>query len=260
MVTADPFVQRTVARFVPPDAWSRPSVLHLLLWGPLAGAALLLLANAWLGIDQQVADALYALEGHRWALRRTIATDLVVHRIGRDLSVLAWCAALSAWLRALASEHGRAWRRPLGYLVLSTLLAVTLVAWTKRWSNMDCPWDLLRYGGARPFVGLLQVRPIGLQRGVCFPAAHASAGYAWLALYFFLGVVQPRWRACGLLAGAGLGLLFGLSQQLRGAHFVSHDVWTFAICWATAAGLYRVFWPAADPDREPAIVAAERPA
>jgi membrane-associated PAP2 superfamily phosphatase len=38
-----------------------------------------------------------------------------------------------------------------------------------------------------------------------------------------------------------LGLLFGFSQQLRGAHFLSHDLWTLAICWGTALGLFLWF-------------------
>jgi membrane-associated PAP2 superfamily phosphatase len=50
-----------------------------------------------------------------------------------------------------------------------------------------------------------------------------------------------RWRRWGLFAGIALGLIFGLGQQLRGAHFFSHDVWTAAICWFIALGVYGVF-------------------
>ena len=34
-----------------------------------------------------------------------------------------------------------------------------------------------------------------------------------------------------------LGLVFGIGQQLRGAHFVSHDVWTLGLCWFIATTL-----------------------
>jgi membrane-associated PAP2 superfamily phosphatase len=34
---------------------------------------------------------------------------------------------------------------------------------------------------------------------------------------------------------------FGIAQQFRGAHFLSHDLWTAMICWTVAFGLYRVF-------------------
>jgi membrane-associated PAP2 superfamily phosphatase len=27
---------------------------------------------------------------------------------------------------------------------------------------------------------------------------------------------------------------FGIAQQLRGAHFLSHDLWSFGVCWIVA--------------------------
>jgi len=36
--------------------------------------------------------------------------------------------------------------------------------------------------------------------------------------------------------------VFGVSQQLRGAHFASHDVWTLTICWIVALLLHRAMF------------------
>lgn len=98
------------------------------------------------------------------------------------------------------------------------------------------------FGGTRAFYGLLDMRPDGLRASGCFPAGHASAGYAWLALYFFAREVQPKLRYWALGAGVCLGLVFGIAQQIRGAHFVSDDLWTAAVCWLVGVGLF-VFWP-----------------
>ena len=35
----------------------------------------------------------------------------------------------------------------------------------------------------------------------------------------------------------------GIAQQLRGAHFMSHDLWTAGICWVAAASVSLAFWP-----------------
>lgn len=156
---------------------------------------------------------------------------------------MAWLGMLAWYAVASYREGWSHLRRPLAYLLLATLAGTLLVAWVKSWSNVDCPWDLFRYGGARPYVDLFSLRPVGLSRGACFPAGHASGGYAWLALYFFLLAVRPSLRWWGLGAGLALGLTFGLSQQLRGAHFLSHDLWTATICWAASAGLSLGFWP-----------------
>ncbi|MEP6633264.1 MAG: phosphatase PAP2 family protein, partial [Luteimonas sp.] len=200
------------------------SVMHG--WLPLAGFLLLAGVLFVTKADMWWADRLFAWEGHRWALKSSFATEELIHKIGRLLSIVAWVCTTIAWLWTLKQARFAQWRKPLAYLVVSVLVATLLVSWVKSWSNMDCPWDLLRYGGDRPYVALLQLRPVGLGRGRCFPAGHASAAYAWMSLYFFFLVVRPQWKWWGLALSAGAGLLFGFSQQVRGAHFLSHDVWT----------------------------------
>jgi membrane-associated PAP2 superfamily phosphatase len=211
-------------------------------WSPLLVLGVFFCAWTMLHGDVWLADRLYAWEGHAWALRHAHATQQLIHLLGRDVSAMAWLAVLAAWLVALGRAGLTALRKPLLYLLVATALSTLLVAWIKSWSNMDCPWDLARYGGTRPYVGLFALRPAGLERGVCFPAGHAGAGYTWLALYFFLTVVKPRLRWLGLGIGVGAGLLFGISQQLRGAHFLSHDIAAAAVCWSCAMALHAAFW------------------
>ncbi len=218
-----------------------PSFLSVHLWLPLAAFAAVLALATTGRADLWLADLIYDWGGGAWSLRDGFLTEHVLHRAGRDLSAAAWLLALAAWALACARQGLRHLRMPLAYLLVATLLSTLLVAWIKSWSNVDCPWDLMRYGGSRPYLGLLDQRSPGTGRGACFPAGHASGGYAWMASYFFLSAVRPRWRRLGLAAGIGLGLLFGVGQQLRGAHFLSHDLWTAAICWATAALLSLVF-------------------
>lgn len=208
----------------------------ILWWLPLAAFVLL---SAWLlGLrgDLWLADHVYAWEGGRWSLQSHWLNERVLHTGARWASIVAWLGVLLAWLATLLRGQWRAWRRPLGYLALAVLLSTGLISVLKSFSHMDCPWDLARYGGTRVYHGLLQMR--AETPGRCFPAGHASAGYAWLALFFFFAVVKPAWRRRGLATGIGLGLLFGVDQQLRGAHFLSHDVFTAMICWSIALGLY----------------------
>jgi membrane-associated PAP2 superfamily phosphatase len=76
----------------------------------------------------------------------------------------------------------------------------------------------------------------------CFPAGHASAGYAWISSYFFGLYYQSRWRWVGLGASMIAGAVFGFVQQIRGAHFISHDIWTLAICWFFSLALFLFFF------------------
>ena len=49
------------------------------------------------------------------------------------------------------------------------------------------------------------------------------------------------------------GLLLGLSQTLRGAHYPSHTFWTGFICWAVALCNHMAFGWLAHRRREPTL-------
>ena len=208
------------------------------LWVPLGMFALASAVLLGLRMDHVLADWIYAWEGHAWSLRSGRITEDLLHIAGRKAAQIAWAGVLLMFLLSLAHGQFARWRRPLAYLLLSVLLATAVVGVMKRWTHMDCPWDLLRYGGEKTYYGLFERLPVGAVAGRCFPGGHASAGFAWVSLYFFLMATLPRWRWWGLGLGLGVGLVFGIAQQLRGAHFLSHDVWTLMVCWLTAVILH----------------------
>ena len=219
------------------------------LWAPLVSFALLSLLLMEMGGDQWLADRVFAMQGHAWTLHSSPVVQDVMHAGGRLASKIGWYVVLASFLASLFLEKLRHWRRPLAYLLVSTLLATALVGWMKRWTHMHCPWDLLRYGGDKAFHGLFSRLPEGVRAGSCFPAGHASAGYAWVALYFFFDRTFPRLRGWGLAFGLALGLVFGIAQQLRGAHFLSHDLWSLAISWGCALALSKAMLPPVDAMR-----------
>lgn len=154
-------------------------------------------------------------------------------------------ARKAAWLAALWLLLGLWWptgvlrrlarRRRLQWLA-STALALLLISTLKYWSGSSCPWDLVEFGGAAEYVSHW-TRGADGGPGRCFPAGHASAGFAFAGGYFALRASSRaaafRWLAMSLAAGAVLGV----AQQLRGAHFMSHTLWTAWLCWAIAASV-----------------------
>ncbi len=200
----------------------------------LAASTLLMVG----GGDQWLADQLYRMEGHHWLLQNAWATSQLIHKGGKWLSAAATLLAIVLCFQAWRHERAAAWRWPLLYLVMAVALGTGAVSLLKSLTNVDCPWDLARYGGLREYVGLFATRPHGMPRGVCFPAGHSSAGFAWVSLYFFALLVRPAWRWRGLALGLVAGGVFGAAQQLRGAHFLSHDLWTLATCWTVSLLLF----------------------
>ena len=169
----------------------------------------------------------FALEAH-WFWRDTLH-DRIRH--------LPWLLEL-ALLIAIGLPFGnlkkisRARRAQFG---LTTLAALLVVSGIKTWSNTSCPWDLQQFGGVANYIShwALGVKDGG--NGGCFPAGHASAGFAFIGGFFAFrhSVPNSAWR---WFAGAMLvGLILGIAQQVRGAHYMSHTFWTAWLCWTSAA-------------------------
>lgn len=170
--------------------------------------------------------------GHSW-----VANELI-HTGGRWFVRACVALALAAWIASFFDRRLLRSRRASLYFTVAVILSVGIVGLLKVITNVDCPWDLHEFGGAYPFVHLFADRPDSLRRAACFPAAHASAGYALMALYFVGRERGVRARRAGLCIGVAFGLVFGLAQQSRGAHFISHDIWSAFITWLVAASLY----------------------
>lgn len=211
---------------------AKPLLPVFMVW---AGFTSLMLFFQHYRIDFAIADRLFHWEGGDWALKHHIVTEAILHDGGRILSETLGVIAILGFVVSLIWPPLHAWWRPLGYLVMAVLLSTLTISTLKQWVSMDCPWDLVRYGGEMPFIGLFEQRPASLPDAACFPAGHASAGYAWLALYFFFKATLPQWRWPSLAIALSMGLAFGFAQQLRGAHFFSHGLWTLTICWTISA-------------------------
>ncbi|WP_083858306.1 phosphatase PAP2 family protein [Gallaecimonas xiamenensis] len=186
----------------------------------IGGWALALLLVIWHGPDFALAHFWYGLEGGQWSLQNHWLVKGIFHEGGRHLTTLLYVVVLLG----LALNWRKPARRNWLYLALTLPLVVLVVGTVKHLVPMDCPWNLMSFGGNRPFIALFAQRPDTMPASLCFPAGHASSGYAWLALYFALGKRRWSW-----LPGMLLGLSFGLAQQLRGAHFLSHDLWTLML-------------------------------
>jgi len=251
------FPASTVALSPASAATASPGFLRGHLWLPLGAT---LLASAVLmgaGGDQWLADRLYRLEGQQWALQNAWLTTHLIHQAGKWASSAAALLAIVLCGHAWRTERAAGWRWPLLYLVLAVALGTGVVSLLKSLTNMDCPWDLARYGGTREFIGLFATRPPGMPRGVCFPGGHSSAGFAWISLYFVALMMRPAWRWRGLAVGLLAGGVFGFSQQLRGAHFLSHDLWTLATCWTVSLGLFLLVERVRLRDHSPTPVTAQ---
>ncbi|WP_154667972.1 phosphatase PAP2 family protein [Pseudoduganella violaceinigra] len=131
------------------------------------------------------------------------------------------------------------WQMRLRFLAACAVLIPLLTSLLKQSSKSHCPWDLTRYGGTETYFRLLETVPDWVSRGKCLPAGHASTGLWLLGIVVFCLPHRPR---VALLLGAAalaLGGALGWLQQLRGAHFLTHTLWSL---WIAAAVTVLLLW------------------
>jgi membrane-associated PAP2 superfamily phosphatase len=156
---------------------------------------------------------------------------------------LAWLLALALCL-AVWWPVGPFARLGLGarlQLAITPLLSALAVSGLKMASATSCPWDLAEFGGLAAYASHWTLAGDG-GAGHCFPAGHAASGFAFMGGYFAIRGTDAR-RAQLWLGGATAGgLVLGLAQQWRGAHFMSHTFWSALVCWGVACAV-QAAWP-----------------
>ena len=192
-----------------------------------------------LGFDVVFAQLFGDINGFRW--RNHWIFETILHEGGRRFS----------WVIILSLGFGVWWPfgilRKLSFskrlqLAVTSLIAVSVVVALKSISTTNCPWDLQMFGGVSQYVSHWLSWGVAEGRsGHCFPAGHASAGFAFLSgIYVFSE--WPRIAKWWLITAITAGFILGLAQQIRGAHFMSHTLWTAWICWLVA-WLVDLIWP-----------------
>lgn len=204
----------------------------------LAGLMAIVLWDA-IGLDLPLARWFGSPSG--FALREHWFMTQVMHEGARWLSwgVIGWLLVGLAWptgfLRGLP-------RRDLALWVAATLAGVIAMSLIKHASRTSCPWDLAEFGGVAQYVShwTFGVRDGG--SGRCFPAGHAAAGFAHVAGWFALRHHHRRAAQLWLAAALVAGLVLGIAQQVRGAHYLSHTLWTAWICGLVSWGAFQMAW------------------
>ncbi|WP_217450787.1 phosphatase PAP2 family protein [Vogesella oryzae] len=203
----------------------------------LAGLLLLLWLERFPALDFRLQALFFDPASGHFPLQDARWLDLLNHRLAKYLIVAA--GVVLGWL---------GWRRrdPRQLLAVAVmLLATALVSWLKHRSAHSCPWDLQAFGGQGAWFGLFDSVPADAGPGRCFPGGHASAGFSLLALGYWLRPTRAALARQLFWLGGIAGMLMGLGQMVRGAHFLSHNLWSgwwvWLVCCALFAG-YDLLW------------------
>lgn len=189
-------------------------------------------AMTWLGGPQG-----FAWRDHWWLSQ-------VLHSGAKQLAVLIYLGvlAMTLWPLGIWRQLSRSQRWEIAMGITLSLVVVTTV---KRISLTSCPWELQTFGGVARYVSHWSWGVADGGGGSCFPGGHASSAFAFVALTLpWLTSTQIERQRLGRSLTVLIlfsGLVLGLVQTVRGAHYPSHTAWTALFCAATAWANHVVF-------------------
>ena len=212
------------------------------LWwigAPVIVAAVLIGVEVTSDADRVITRLFADPNGHGFPLRASFWLEVVMHQWAKYAVITLGALVASALVLSYIVRGWREGRRILVFLLLAMTLAPLSVTLGKAASSRHCPWDVDEFGGVVPYTRFFEAPQARTPPGHCFPAGHASTGFALFAFYFGAYAQRRRQAArCALLLGIAAGFVLGFGRVLQGAHFTSHVFWSGVTCWTVMLGLY----------------------
>jgi len=197
-------------------------------------------------LDLWVQDHFYNFNQQTWLVDKSASLPKALFYTGPKWALGITAGATLIWLllpaRWRPAKIKLPWaKRRLWFALVFLAAFPALIGFMKSRSDLYCPWSVERYGGDRPYIHFFDPLPPGFPPdcGNCFPAGHASGGFALLGLYYVGESRRGRW--IGFSIGMAAGWAMGMYQMLKGAHFLSHTLVTMFLAMAMMPALAMVF-------------------
>lgn len=210
----------------PLATWHIKQVLYLIIC-----AAFLLWIYPKTNLDFDLIKPYFDVENKFFSLKNDLFLTQFMH-LGLRYFVIS-IALLTLVLAVFSNElkFSALVRRQLSWSFAGMMLSTLAVSILKSQSMHACPWDLTQFGGTFPFYPLLANLPKGQLAGHCWPGGHASGGFALMAFFFAFRRTHPIFAYVTLVISLMLGFVMGWAQMIRGAHFLSHSLWSAWVVW-----------------------------
>lgn len=184
-------------------------------------------------VDTYVQDMFYDSVTHTWILAQDAQPYKMIFYDGIKKALILFGASL---LLSLLFLRHTAWvkhyKEGILIVVLSAIFIPVIIGGLKKYTNMPCPKDEIHYEGTYPRTKVWESYPQEFANKAhikCWPAGHASGGFALLSLVFLFK--RKKHKIMALSFALSVGWSMGIYKMLVGDHFLSHTVITMLFAW-----------------------------
>ncbi len=184
-------------------------------------------------VDIWLQNYFYDFQTHKWLIDRNepVLKFIFYNGIKKALIIFA-VTILLALIFFRKKRVIKEYQKGLVLVVLSAILIPLVVGSLKATTNTPCPKNIEHFGGKYPDIKVLDSYPKDFKQNKkikCWPAGHASGGFALLSLFFLFKSKKNRKKA--LVVALVVGWCMSLYKMFIGDHFLSHSIITMEIAW-----------------------------
>lgn len=184
-------------------------------------------------IDIWVQDLFFDFDTKEWLLNRDLEPFKFIFYDGiKKLLILFAGLFLLTLLFFRKLEKVREYKQGIIIVVLSAILIPMIAGGLKKSTNMPCPKNEIHYGGDMIKTAVWEEYPPlykNKHKIACWPAGHASGGFALLSLFFLFK--SRRNKVAALVSALAIGWSMGVYKMIIGDHFLSHTIITMFLAW-----------------------------
>ena len=188
---------------------------------------------AYSDIDILVQYNFYNFDTHKWILDSHAQPYRFIFYDGIKKLLIVIAALLLISLAFIKkSKLINEYKKGIIIVVLSAVLVPLTVGTLKKYTNMPCPESELRYDGEYPKTKVWESYTKeykNLDTCKCWPAGHASGGFALLSFFFLFK--SRRNKNIAVVVAMSVAWSMGLYKMMVGDHFLSHTIITMVLAW-----------------------------
>lgn len=193
-------------------------------------------------LDERIVEPFYNAQTQKWPFKKRFWAKKIMHDVAQDIVVAFYVILFLIFLFSLRKSSPKNLKINLGFVLISSITSVTIIASIKGFTHLYSPYHLSMFGGDMPHILLFDAVPPNSRIGKAFPGAHSGTAFSLLSIYFLCKELNSKYTYHVLIFVILLGATFSFVQQIRGAHFFSHGLFSFAICWIVPMFYLKIFF------------------
>ncbi len=184
-------------------------------------------------LDIYVQDYFYNFETKTWLLdKNEPILKLFLYDGLKVVLILFLLSILISLIFFRKKKIIQEYKKGLIIVLLSGIIVPLCVGALKAVTNTPCPCKIVHFNGDYPDVKVFDSYPkdfVQTSKAKCWPAGHASGGFALLSLFFLFKSAKNQKRA--ITFALSIAWSMGLYKMVLGDHFLSHTIITMLLSW-----------------------------